>query len=52
MLFVGAVTSTSLLEMLAGQDANVDVWAFGRSSTQTLISVYAMQMAATGIRRA
>ncbi len=46
MLFVGAVTSTSLLEMLAGPDVNVELWAYGRSSTQAIISVYAMRMAA------
>ncbi|MGY4766353.1 hypothetical protein ACXC9Q_05455 [Kribbella sp. CWNU-51] len=46
MLFTGAVTASSLTAMLAGPDLNVDVWAFGRSSTQTLVSVYAMRMAA------
>ena len=46
MLFIGAVTSTSLLTMLAGADPNADLFAYGRSSTQTLISVYAMRMAA------
>ncbi len=46
MLFIGAVTSTSLLTMLAGSSPNGDLFAFGRSNTQTLISVYAMRMAA------
>jgi hypothetical protein len=46
MLFNGAVTSTSLLAMLAGPSPNTDLFAYGRSSTQTLISVYAMRMAA------
>jgi hypothetical protein len=46
MLFVGAATSTSLMEMLAGPNVNADVWAFGRNNTQGLISVYAMRMAA------
>jgi len=46
MLFIGAVTSTSLLTMLAGSDPNADLFAYGRSTTQTLISVYAMRMAA------
>ena len=46
MLFIGAVNSTSLLAMLAGSTPNADLFAFGRSSTQTLISVYAMRMAA------
>jgi hypothetical protein len=46
MLFEGAVTSTALMEMLSGSNVNADVYAFGRSSTQALISVYAMRMAA------
>jgi hypothetical protein len=46
MLFIGAVTSTSLLTMLAGSGPNADLFAYGRSNTQTLISVYAMRMAA------
>ena len=46
MLFMGAVTSTGLLALLAGPDPNADLFAFGRSTTQTLISVYAMRMAA------
>jgi hypothetical protein len=46
MLFTGAVTSTSLLEMLAVSNPNADLFAYGRSTTQTLISVYAMRMAA------
>ena len=46
MVFVGTVTSTSLMEMLAGASVNADIWAFGRNSTQAIISVYAMRMAA------
>ena len=46
MLFIGAATSTSLLGMLAGSDPNADLFAYGRGTTQTLISVYAMRMAA------
>ena len=46
MMFVGAVTSTSLMGMLAVGNVNVELWAYGRSSTQNLISVYAMRMAA------
>ena len=46
MLFGGAVTSASLLEMLAEQNVNVDLWTYGRTSTQVLISIYAMRMAA------
>jgi hypothetical protein len=46
MLFVGAVTMTSLMEMLAGQNVNVEVYDFGRSLTRMLVSGYAMRMAA------
>jgi hypothetical protein len=46
MLFIGAVTSTSLLAMFDRSDPNAELFAFGRSNTQTLISVYAMRMAA------
>ena len=46
MLFIGAVTSTSLMAMLAASNPNGDLFAYGRSTTQTLISVYAMRMAA------
>ena len=46
MMFVGTVTSTSLMEMLAGASLNPDIWAFGRNSAQGIISVYAMRMAA------
>ncbi len=46
MVFNGAVTATALMEMLAGANVNADIWTFSRSSTQTLISVYAMRMAA------
>jgi hypothetical protein len=46
MLFIGAVTATGLLEMLAGSNPSAELFAYGRSNTQTLISVYAMRMAA------
>ena len=46
MLFIGAVNATSLLTMLAEASPNPDLFAFGRSNAQTLISVYAMRMAA------
>jgi hypothetical protein len=32
--------------LLAGPDPNVVLWEYGRNSTQALISVYAMRMAA------
>ena len=46
MMFHGAVTATSLMVMLAGPNVNADIWTFSRSSTQGLVSVYAMRMAA------
>ena len=46
MLFMGAVNATGLLAMLAGTNPNADLFAYGRSNAQTLISVYAMRMAA------
>jgi hypothetical protein len=46
MVFAGAVTTASLVEMILGQNVNADIWAYGRTTTQGLISVYAMRMAA------
>ena len=46
MLFVGAVLSSGLLAMFAGSSVNANLFAYGRNTTQTLISVYAMRMAA------
>ena len=46
MLFMGAVNSTSLMGMLVGRILDVEIFAYGRSTTQVLISVYAMRMAA------
>jgi hypothetical protein len=46
MLFTGAVTSTSLVQMLAQPEVDAVVWGYGRDSTQVLVSVYAMRMAA------
>jgi hypothetical protein len=46
MLFAGAVSANNLMEMLAGTNVNVDVWAFGRDNAQAFISVYALRMAA------
>jgi hypothetical protein len=46
MLFMGAGNATSVLTMLAGPNPNADLFAYGRSNAQTLISVYAMRMAA------
>ncbi|WP_235521237.1 hypothetical protein [Cellulomonas sp. Leaf395] len=46
MLFQGAVTATSLVAMASGNDLDAGVWTFGRGTTESLISVYAMRMAA------
>ena len=46
MLFTGAVTAASILQMLDTPNANPDVWAYGRDTSEGLVSVYAMRMAA------
>lgn len=46
MLFQGAVVATSLMDLAVGQQLEAGIWAYGRSNTQALISVYAMRMAA------
>ena len=46
MLFLGAVNATSLMGLLVGSNSDVALFAFGRGTTQVLISVYAMRMAA------
>jgi hypothetical protein len=46
LLFSGAAISFSLVEMLGRPNANADVWAYGRETSQGLITVYAMRMAA------
>ena len=46
LLFSGAVTVSSMLAMLDGPHTNGDVWAYGVDTSQGLISVYAMRMAA------
>jgi hypothetical protein len=46
MVFIGAVNSTGLLAILAESDPSADLFLFARSTAQTLISVYAMRMAA------
>ena len=46
MLFAGAASSSSVLELSARPAPDIEVWAFGRDSTQILVSVYAMRMAA------
>ncbi len=46
MLFLGAVNADAMVKMLDETRVNADVWNFSRSTTQTLVSVYAMRMAA------
>ena len=46
MLFSGTVTTAALLAMLARSDADAELYAFGRSTTRLLVSVYSMRMAA------
>src|SRR4051794_22508044 len=46
MLFDATVNASSLMGMLAGSNVNDDVWTYGRTSTQALISIFAMRMAA------
>lgn len=46
MLFMGTVTSTSLMVMLVRPTPDIEIFTFGRSTTRALISVYAMRMAA------
>ena len=46
MLFQGAVTATGLIELATGPTPDAGAWELGRSTTQTLVSVYAMRMAA------
>jgi hypothetical protein len=46
MLFLAAVNISSLLALLSGSNFDEKIWVFERTTTQTLISVYAMRMAA------
>jgi hypothetical protein len=46
MMFVGAVNTSSLIALLDRPRADPEIWLFGRDFTQSLISVYAMRMAA------
>ena len=46
MMFVGAVNTSSLITLLDRPRANTEIWLFGRDFTQSLVSVYAMRMAA------
>jgi hypothetical protein len=46
LLFQGAVTTTSLVAISAGQRVDTNLWDYGTGSTHALVSVYAMRMAA------
>ena len=46
MMFVGAVNTATLITLLDRPRADTEIWLFGRDFTQSLISVYAMRMAA------
>lgn len=46
MMFVGAVNTATLITLLERPRTDTDIWLFGRDFTQSLISVYAMRMAA------
>ena len=46
LLFSGAAISSSLILMLEQPNSSADIWSYGRSTSQGLISVYAMRMAA------
>jgi len=46
MLFVGSITSTSMLDMLERPNLDSFVWEYGRDNAQGLFGVYAMRMAA------
>jgi hypothetical protein len=46
MLFVGAITSSSLLDMLERPAVDNVLWEFGQDNAQGLFGLYAMRMAA------
>jgi hypothetical protein len=46
MLFQSAVDTSSLMTMLGRPHVDGALWLYGRGTTQTLVSVYAMRMAA------
>jgi len=46
MLFVGAIMSTSLMDMLDRPGVDAGLWDFGRDNAQGLFAIYAMRMAA------
>ena len=46
MMFLGAVYTGTLITLLNRPRVDTEIWLFGRDFTQSLISVYAMRMAA------
>ncbi len=46
MLFVGSVTTSTVLSLVQVQNPNAELFDYGRITTQGLISVYALRMAA------
>ncbi len=46
MLFVGSVTTSTVMSLVAVQTPNTELFDYGRVTTQGLISVYALRMAA------
>jgi len=46
MLFVGSVTTSTVLSLVSAQNASAELFDYGRVTTQGLISVYALRMAA------
>jgi hypothetical protein len=46
LLFSGAAISSSLILMLEEPNSSAEIWSYGRTTSQGLISVYAMRMAA------
>lgn len=46
MLFVGSVTTSTVMSLVAAQNPNAELFDYGRVTTQGLISVYALRMAA------
>jgi hypothetical protein len=46
MLFVGSVTTSTVLSLVSAENASAELFDYGRVTTQGLISVYALRMAA------
>lgn len=46
MLFVGSVTTGTVMSLVAAQNPSAELFDYGRVTTQGLISVYALRMAA------